>query len=306
MTFRCVCGADRDGGRRQGGDRFGGDREDRFERRQEDDGPSRADEAADWGREKKYVSSGGGGGGGSFGGRGGYESRRGGFGDRDDRPPRDEGPSRADEADSWGRKPGAGGFDGGRGGAGDRRYGGGGGGFEDRPPRRDYDLGSAARADEADVWRRREGLPPSEGPARSGGGGGGGDRWGAGGDAPQGGGEGRERPKLNLKPRSVPVDQPAAAAAAGATEGAPPPTRKSDPFGGARPVDVKVVDEPTARCAGCFCAVGRGRGRDSPAGEAVQLTAAYLAQRWGGRVKVSVRPSFVVPKGSLFSKGEFW
>lgn len=65
------------------------------------DGPSRADEADDWGKTKAFVPSSS---------RGGFEERRGGFGDRregggfrDRSPGAYREPSRADTEDRWSR-----------------------------------------------------------------------------------------------------------------------------------------------------------------------------------------------------------
>lgn len=192
----------------------------------EEVGPSRADESDDWGRDRKFVS--------------GPTPSRGGFGggfDRQDRPPRGEYiPSRADEAGSWGRSsplPSAP----------ERR--GGFGGFDDRPPRRQYDLGSGARADDTDTWTRKDPLPPSTGrstPDSAERWSGGDradrvDRWGGGRDARPASREDstpRERPRLVLKPRTVPVDN---AAEVPETNGAADKDAKpsSNPFGAARP-----------------------------------------------------------------------
>lgn len=208
------------------GDRRRGD-DDRPPRRMEEVGPSRADESDDWGRDRKFVSDGGPSrGGGGFGGS------------FNDRQPRGEYvPSRADEADSWGRTsplpPAAGGEQRGFGGS-----------FNDRP-RRQYDLGSN-RADEADTWGRREPLPSTgrSTPDSA-------DRW-AGGDradrAERWGSERpasredvppRERPRLVLKPRSVPVDEAPAPAPLREANGATPADsarpKGSSLFGAARP-----------------------------------------------------------------------
>lgn len=203
------------------GDRRRGD-DDRPPRRMEEVGPSRADESDDWGRDRKFVSDSG--------------SSRGGFGDR--QPRGEYVPSRADESDTWGRSsplPSAPG--------GERR--GFGGSSNDRP-RRQYDLGGNTRADEADTWGRREPLPSTgrSTPDSA-------DRW-AGGDradrAERWGSERpasredttpRERPRLMLKPRTVPVDEAPAPAplreANGATAADAARPKGSNPFGAARP-----------------------------------------------------------------------
>ncbi|CAM6104620.1 unnamed protein product [Calypogeia fissa] len=220
---------DRDGGR---GDRMGRDMDMR------DDGPSRADEASNWGVNKKSLPSGGGGGyqsslGGGSMGRGGYDDdtrERGRMSDRDL-------PSRADEVDNWGSTkkfvPSAP-LGGGGGDSFDQRRGNrGGGGFEDAPPRRgggggfDDAPGGISRADEVDNWGAAKKFVPSSAPPpdrRGGSGGGGGgfestyrdagseaDRWSRREPPPARGDEAprpAERPRLVLQPRSVPVDNP--------------------------------------------------------------------------------------------------
>ncbi len=200
----------------------------------EEVGPSRADESDDWGRDRKFVS--------------GPAPRSGGF-DRHERPPRGEYiPSRADEVDSWGRAsplpP-----------APERR---GFGGFDDRPPRRQYDLGSGTRADESNTWTRKEPLPstgrstPDSGDRWSGG-----DRadrvdrWGSGARpaSREDSTTPRERPRLVLKPRTVPVENnndsggevtPLREANGAATNGdvggkQDGGAKQSNPFGAARP-----------------------------------------------------------------------
>ncbi|KIY92024.1 hypothetical protein MNEG_15938 [Monoraphidium neglectum] len=232
-------GGDRGGARRGGfGDR---DREGGGDERPGRE-PSRADEDKDWGASRKFTpSEAGGGGSRGFGGGGFGGERRGGAGGGErggfeDRPPRREaGPSAADEADDWGatrkfqpstegeRRGGGGGF------------GGGGGGFRDRdgprdgprgdgPERRRFDEPSRADTDD---WATRRAPPPADDRAapsarRPGFGFSGSsaadgeDRWARGtGAAPppssSGGadaGPARERPRLNLAPRTKPVASP--------------------------------------------------------------------------------------------------
>ncbi|GBF92139.1 hypothetical protein Rsub_04486 [Raphidocelis subcapitata] len=272
-------GGDRGGGgfRAGGGSRYG-DREGEEGARRGPE-PSRADEADDWGANRKFqpTDSGGsrgfgggfrdrdreGGGGGAGGG--------GGFGDRP--PRRDAAPSAADEVDDWGAsrkfQPSAEGPRG-AGGAGA----GAGGGFRDRdgaarPPRERQD--EPSRADTED-WGSRRAPPPAPADDRAGPSGrrpgfgfsGGSaadseDRWarGAGAPASSGGGDApRERPRLNLAPRTKPVEEPAAAAAAAApaAPGSPaaadgdgeqsaPRAAKPNPFGAARPRELVLKEK---------------------------------------------------------------
>ena len=231
-------------------------------RRMEDIGPSKADESADWGADRKPQSSFGGGGG---------------FGDRD-RPARTSGfggdSAAADSADSWGsRRPAASAA------APPRRAGGAFGGFErddsmgsgggfvpsDRPPRRagGFDDAStpgaadgesrwgskfmpgeprrapSAAADEASSWASRR--PPSTS-----------------GDAPAAAAAPTSRPRLNIKPRTAPstdtttqngeADQQGepsvrsedqSEADAAAPEAPTAPAR--NPFGAAKPRDERLV-----------------------------------------------------------------
>lgn len=258
------------------------DRDDRDGGRAEQ-GPSRADESDNWGASRKFTPSdgprSGGFGGGGFGGgrdRDGGRDREGGG---EDRPPRREFvPSAADETDDWGagRKfqpasdadsrgggaGGGGGFGGYRDGGRDREGGyrerEGGfrdrprGGFDDRSSRADteewggrraapdaassrnprgYGFSSdpSSAADSDDKWVRRG--PPSEPSSDT---------------APA---APAERPRLNLAPRTKPVEapEPAAAAPAEAAPAASAPSsengdsqpaekpKRSNPFGAARP-----------------------------------------------------------------------
>lgn len=260
-------------GFRRGFDRDGeeGERGGRGRREQE---PSRADEADDWGANRKYQPSEPGasrGFGGGFRDRGG-DREGGGFGDRP--PRRDAAPSAADEVDDWGAnrkfQPSS---------DGERRGGGsfGGGGFRDRegadrPPRAGGRFDEPSRADTDDWGTRRAPAPAPEeraGPSgrRPGFGFGGSsssaadneDRWtqrgppaGAGTSAAaaappsSSGPEGtRERPRLNLAPRTKPVETSAPASpsqANGTGEGEKDKEQqqqakapKSNPFGAARP-----------------------------------------------------------------------
>ena len=201
-----------------------GDR-DRPERRNRDEefASSRADEVNDWGSTRQFQPS--------DGPRGGGE-RRGGFGgdrppgaadnvddwgstrkfeptagDRDrpggfrDGPPRRAGfdPSRADEGDQWGKAfvpsdPLAA-----RGGS--RSF-----GFADRPA----PTAAATPADEEDRWARKGPPPADPTPASSG---------------------PTQRPRLNLQPRTKPVET----SAEGAADGQANSQKSSNPFGAARP-----------------------------------------------------------------------
>ena len=200
-------GGDRDGGRGRYGDRD----DERRERREDMMQPSRADEASDWGAERKFVPSDGGrrggfGGGGGYreggyggrdggyGGRdGGYGGRDGGYGSRDGLDRMDRPPSRADTEDRWGRAPLPAGRE-------DRR-----GGFGDRMDRDRGDRGFAPRESRADTE----------------------DRWGRAPGPVAGGDDGRERPRLKLKPRTKPVEE----------VGADAPKGDKAIFGEAKPVD---------------------------------------------------------------------
>ncbi|BBN16413.1 hypothetical protein MPTK1_7g06070 [Marchantia polymorpha subsp. ruderalis] len=230
-------GGNRGGGGRLGfGDRGAGDREPRGERgfgggfdrdREErrgmgrdrdprDDGPSRADEADNWGASKKtslpssYVGSGGGGRGG-----GGYDDDR---SDRGGRMSDRDLPSRADEDANWGTSKksvpapveGFGDRRGGRGGGFEERRSG--GGFEDAP-------GGISRADEVSNWgAAKKSMPTTAPPERRGGGGGfdtsyrdagpEADRWSRR-EAPSARDDlvrPAERRRLVLQPRSIPVE----------------------------------------------------------------------------------------------------
>jgi len=250
-----------------GGDRYGGRGGDERPRRggEEDAGPSRADMAGDWGAERKFVPTSGGGDrygdreGGGFRDRGGFGSGRGFDRDRDDRPPRrdiDEGPSRADMADDWGTSrqfapseaPRRGGFEEGPSGFRERgsfarepskaeteerweRH----GehkpiGFDDRPRRGLDDLPfSGSRRGFSEGWRGRDGEATSSVDSREASQ----DRWRR--EAPlssprDGDDEApRERPRLNLKPRTTPTEQ-----APGSLNGNAAAARPSI-FGAARP-----------------------------------------------------------------------
>jgi hypothetical protein len=227
---------------------------DRPDRRDRDDYPSsRADEVRDWGATRTFQPSDGPRGGG-FGGPGG--ERRGGGGFGSDRPL-----GAADNVDDWGTtkkfepraeqsggfrdgpsRPGGfrdgpqrgGGFEPSRADEGEwgnkaftpsdppvRSNGGGRFGFADRPG----GGGSAQAADEEERWARRG--PPEPAPASSS-------------AAPA------ERPRLNLKPRSVPVNP-----SEGGGSQDEPKKPSSNPFGGARPREeilkekgIDVKDEP--------------------------------------------------------------
>ena len=216
------------GGDRGGGDRYGDRGGDRY-----------GDRGGD-----RYGDRGGFGdrGGDRYGDRGGFGDRGGGRFDRDrdgeERPEREDlGPSRADMSSNWGsdrRAPPQDDRYASRGGYGDREERRGGfGDYADRPPREEL---GPSRADESDSWSRdRKQLPerdsryddrpPREerdwGSLRS--------RTSAAAPSDDFGSRG-ERPKLNLKPRSESAD------AAGANS-------QSSLFGGAKPVDVKYVED---------------------------------------------------------------
>lgn len=259
----------------RGGDRFGDKGKDRDDRGRREDMqmPSREEESASWGQDRKFVPTGDQGRGGGF-----RERSTGGFGDAD-RGERD-GPSKADEANDWGAgkkftpssssssfaaAPGSSTW--GRGGGGFED--GGRRGFDERPP-----PPAASRADEVDNWGSVKKFAPSSAPPARAGGGGEGDRW-ARRDAPSGEGQDAgqwskkeplpvpvpsaadttdrwakrpestttpapsERPRLVLQKRTVPPADSAPAASADAAsadagaDGAKP--RKPDPFGGAKP-----------------------------------------------------------------------
>ena len=188
-----------------GGDRYGDRREREFDDREapEDQGPSRADSSSNWGADRRAPPQDD-----RYGGerRGGFSDR---YADRGERPEREE-----------------------RRGFGD---------YVDRAPREPREELGPSRADESSSWARdRKQLPERDSryddrPPRE-------ERdrdWGAlrnrtsaaqppadDGYAPRGG----ERPKLQLKPRSE-----TAASNAGAGS--------SSLFGGAKPVDVKHVED---------------------------------------------------------------
>ena len=217
-----------------GGDRYG-DRGDRDERRpgryerdagefgdresREEQGPSRADMSSNWGSDRRAPPADD-----RYGDRrGGYGERRGGFGDRHGYGDRG----------GYGERDGGDRYGGDR--HGDREERRGFGDFAERPPREEL---GPSRADESESWSRdRKQLPERESryedrapqvdrdwgslrnrtaaaqpPAD--------DRY-----APQG-----ERPKLQLKPRSE-------SASTNASSGS------SSLFGGAKPVDVKYVED---------------------------------------------------------------
>lgn len=224
------------GGDRGGGDRYGDRGGDRYGDRGDRYGDRGGDRYGDRGGDR-YGDRGG------FGDRGGGRYDRGDRGDRDgeERPEREDlGPSRADMSSNWGSDRRAPPQDdryasrGGRGGYGDREERRGGfGDYADRPPREEL---GPSRADESDSWSRdRKQLPERDAryddrPPRE-------ERdWGAlrsrtsAAAPPDDFGSRGERPKLNLKPRSESAD------AAGAAS-------QSSLFGGAKPVDVKYVED---------------------------------------------------------------
>eukprot|EP00887_Chlorella_sp_A99_P002638 scaffold6.g2638.t1 len=250
----------REGGRPRYGDRERDDEERGPRREREDMGPSRADMASDWGAERKFTPSEPGGGrgfgGGGFGG-GGFRDREGGsFRDRDgsrDRRGYEEGPSRADTAGDWGANKafvpsssGRGYEDRGR------------GGFDDRDRRPGFREGSRdreggyrepSRADVEDRWAHRGGdakptgfddrprreFDDERGPPRHGFGDrwgeprsrdGSQDRWARGGPPPGEDSPPRERPRLNLAPRTATAAAPPAPAVG---------ANRSSVFGAARP-----------------------------------------------------------------------
>lgn len=263
-AFNKGFGGDRFGGR--GGD----ERPRRHRDGEEDAGPSRADMAGDWGAERKFVPSSGGGDrygdreGGGFRDRGASGgSGRGWDKDRDERPPRrdiDEGPSRADMADDWGASrqlaasgpPRRGGFDDGPSGFRDRgsfarepskaeteerweRH----GehkpiGFDDQPRRGLDDLASSgSRKGFSEGWRGRDREASSSVGSREASQ----DTWRreAPLSSPINGDDGapRERPRLNLKPRTAPTE-PAAGNSSSSSTGTTTAGRPSI-FGAARP-----------------------------------------------------------------------
>mmetsp|Transcript_6077 Transcript_6077/g.15072 ORF Transcript_6077/g.15072 Transcript_6077/m.15072 type:complete len:557 (-) Transcript_6077:911-2581(-) len=177
------------GGFRDGPGGFGGSREPREARP-----VSEADVIDDWGSTKKFVPSEERGG---FGGRGGGPGGPGGDGARRG-PMFERGPSRADEEDTWGRgrdfQPNTGA--GPRGGSGGRP-------FEGREPREPRPVGPA---DSEERWGKRAPPPAEEQPAAA--------------------GNGAERPRLKLAPRTAPAGDKA--------EGGDNKP-KSNPFGAARP-----------------------------------------------------------------------
>ncbi|EFN58747.1 hypothetical protein CHLNCDRAFT_140448 [Chlorella variabilis] len=190
------------------------------------DGPSRADEVDDWGKSKQFVPGGGGGGGGR-----GFEDRpRGGGGFRERSPHDPREPSRADTEDRWSKlaacwaacaipaDPTA---------------------FEDRPrrefddyappPRRGFGFGDrpGSREPSRDRWERgprdgsRDARPHSRDLSQE-------RTWRPAGAPGGGGGDpGRERPRLNLAPRSAAAAAGAAAPGGGASN--------ASVFGAARP-----------------------------------------------------------------------
>ena len=241
-----------------------------------DDGPSRADMSNNWGGEKKFVpsdrSAGGDRGDRGFTDRGdrGFTDRAptsGGFAETygPDRgaPRRDEGgglaerygpdrsipadaggPSRADTVNSWGEKkafvPSS---DGGGGGPGvDAPRGPSAADVEDRWSKKvhpssdggsapgsvaggDDGRGPAGRADGADVWRSSTSRGPTPTP----------------GDAPPS--AGGARPRLALKPRTLPLPADAAAVEGAASASADGGGASANPFGAARPREAVLKDK---------------------------------------------------------------
>eukprot|EP00891_Asterochloris_glomerata_P000031 jgi/Astpho2/31/fgenesh1_pg.00001_%23_15_t len=238
----------RDYSQRVGGSR----RDDDEEGGPHDDGPSRADQADNWGKDRKFVAGQGGDkergfGGGNFRDRNFDDAERSGGGAEEE----DTGPSRADQSDNWGRdrrpqEP-------------DNRDRGRSRGFEDRPRMggfrdrdssgdRGFEPVGPSRADEEDRWSRKFAPAASRSPPRAQHVSDTADRWMRSGPAPSQASTAEqpafERKRLQLKPRSLPAPelptppepkpdelkterQPQAAPAA--------PKPRSNPFGQARP-----------------------------------------------------------------------
>ncbi|KAK3028456.1 hypothetical protein RJ639_040025 [Escallonia herrerae] len=222
--FRSYGGGDRNGGRYSNGDdessnsRWGSSRaSDESRRPSRDSGPSRADEIDDWGAAKKSTTFGGG-----------FDRR-----DRGERGGFFDSQSRADESDSWVSNksfvPSTGA----------RRFGSNGGGFDTQRERRGgFESNGGGGADSEDRWGKKEitgtgGAFDSLRERRVAVGGGGDlDNW----KREDGSGSGGGRPRLNLQPRSVAVDQQSETAAAVKLKG-------SNPFGNARPREENLKEK---------------------------------------------------------------
>lgn len=199
--------------------------------RDEDMGPSRAEESDDWGSQKRFVPSGGYGGGGSSRGFGGgfrdYDRPRSSQGWRyDDAPPR------AADSDNWSRENK---FEPSR----ERgRSGFGSGFYEPAPPRRGYgfrDRDADRRGfdrdfgrTEGDNWNRGRPYTPNSEPGF---------------DQSRG-----ERPKLNLAPRTKavepqPVERPEPTT----------PAKRSNIFGEARPREEVLKERGTDAHSSRYC-----------------------------------------------------
>ena len=186
----------------------------------EDEGPSKADMSDDWGKDRKFVP-------------GGLSDRGSGFSGRGFEP------SRADEGGTWGRS-----RAGSRDDQDDRDSRPSSRGFEDRG-----DYPGPSKADSEERWgANRSFVPSAAPPPRSDLNG---DRWGSrrSSSPPPPAGPSASRPRLALKPRTLPLpDLPPARSAAssesGASAAAEPesfsvpvsaPVKRSNPFGAARP-----------------------------------------------------------------------
>ncbi|PRQ21936.1 putative plant specific eukaryotic initiation factor 4B [Rosa chinensis] len=190
----------------------------------ERDGPSRADEADDWGAGKKSVAGNG------------FEKRdRGGFFGSQ---------SKADESDSWVSNKSSFSSEG-------RRYGGSGSGFE-----RERKVGFASNGGGADSesWgRKREESNGGGGFERerkvglgfnSNGGGADSESWGRKREESNGGMESTGRPRLNLQPRTLPVvSNETSPVAVPVDVAAAPRPRGSNPFGAARPREEVLAEK---------------------------------------------------------------
>jgi len=162
--------------------------------------------------------------------------RSGGFGDRDGRPGREEDPNagRSDSDTAWRSGPAPPSRDQDR----DRGRGGGGGGFDRYEAPRDRGFGGGFSRGDRD--ERSGGRSYGFGGDRDGG-----DRYGGGRDRDDRYGGGRrspeapkERPRLNLAPRTTPKEEEARPAPAQTeTRAAAEPKKSVNPFGSAKPVD---------------------------------------------------------------------
>ncbi|CAD7701444.1 unnamed protein product [Ostreobium quekettii] len=265
------------GGYRSGG--FG-DREDRG---RDDMGPSRADEADNWGSQKQFVPSSGGYGSrpGGYGGGGfsSYDRPRSSAGSRYDDAPM----ARASDSDNWSRdnrfEPSR---DSQRG-----RSGFGGGFYEPPPPRRGYGFrdrddrgmrgGGFGDRDpmrtEGGSWTRaRSYTPNSEGPGEDGGG---------------------ERPRLNLAPRKKPLAGPGSdGGAEGGGRDASTPSKRSSIFGDARPREEVLKERGGSDISGSAPHVGR----TTPTSEVSSRAGSRTGSRAGSRAGTPASPVVRSPR----------